>query len=57
MSLYFVILFKTTLHVSGVPCPSSRDLILPGQPFSIISPDDRQETPETCRVVLNKISK
>jgi hypothetical protein len=27
----FVILFKTTLYVSGVPCPSSGDLILPGK--------------------------
>jgi hypothetical protein len=31
MSLYFVILFKTTLHVLGVPCPSSEVLILPGR--------------------------
>jgi hypothetical protein len=28
----FVILFKTTLNVLGVPCPSSGDLTLPGQP-------------------------
>jgi hypothetical protein len=31
MSLTVVILFKTSLHVSGVPCPSSGDTILPGQ--------------------------
>jgi hypothetical protein len=31
VTFIFVILFKTTLYVSGVPCPSSGDLILPGQ--------------------------
>jgi hypothetical protein len=33
MSLIVVILFNTSLHVSGVPCPSSGDTILPGQPL------------------------
>jgi hypothetical protein len=35
MSLIVVILLKTSLHVSGVPCPSSGDTtsILPGQPL------------------------
>jgi hypothetical protein len=28
-----LILFKTSLHVSAVPCPSSGDPILPGQPL------------------------
>jgi hypothetical protein len=27
-----IILFKTSIHVSGVSCPSSGDLILPVQP-------------------------
>jgi hypothetical protein len=30
MSLIAVILFNKSLHVSGVPCPSSGDTVLPG---------------------------
>jgi hypothetical protein len=33
MSLIVVILFNISLHVLGVPCPSSGDTILPGQPL------------------------
>jgi hypothetical protein len=33
ISLTFVILVNTSLHVSGVPCSSSGDTILPGQPL------------------------
>jgi hypothetical protein len=33
MSLIVVILFNTSLRVSVVPCPSSGDTILPGQPL------------------------
>jgi hypothetical protein len=34
VNLIFFILFKTSLPVLGIPCPTSGDLILPGQPSS-----------------------
>jgi hypothetical protein len=44
---YCSYLFKTSIHVSGVLCPSSVDNLLP---------EDGKGTPETCIDVLNKIT-
>jgi hypothetical protein len=66
MSLIVVILFNTSVYVSGVPCPSSGDIYCLVSHYGtrkcalwcpvVWSPDDGQGMPETCTDELHKIT-